>query len=99
MDRTFVVAIQLNLFWDTLLFYENAHANGINRLQFLRRRNLPHSYGGCHNYPLEIKELIRYPALTLFLLACNRKRQINHIAVRTVMPLTQLGDKSNEPSS
>ena len=99
MDRTFVVAIQLNLFWDTLLFYENAHANGINGLQFLRRRNLPHSYGGCHNYPLEIKELIRYPALTLFLLACNRKRQINHNALRTVMPLTQLLDKSNETTS
>ena len=99
MDRTFVVAIQLNLFWDTLLFYENAHANGINRLQFLRRRNLPHSYGGCHNYPLEIKELILYPALTLFLPACNRKRQINHIALRTVVPLTSLRDKSNEPSS
>ena len=63
MDRTFVVAIQLNLFWDTLLFYENAHANGINRLRFLRRRNLPHPYGGCHNYPLEIKELIRIERL------------------------------------
>ena len=45
MNRTFVVAIQLNLFWDTLLFYENACANAINSLQFLRRRNLPHSCG------------------------------------------------------
>ena len=56
MQRTFVVAIQLNLFWDTLLFYENACANAINSLQFFRRRNLPHSYR-CHSYPLEIKEL------------------------------------------
>ena len=66
MNRTFVVAIQLNLFWDTLLFYENACANTINSLQFFRRRNLPHSCGRCHSYPLEIKELTLYLALTLF---------------------------------
>ena len=36
MNRTFVVTIQLNLFWDTLLFYENACANAINSLQFFR---------------------------------------------------------------
>jgi hypothetical protein len=75
VKRTFVVAIQLNLFWDTLLFYENACANAINRLQFFRRRNLPHSYRVCHSYSFEIKELILYPALTEFPLPCNRNNR------------------------
>jgi hypothetical protein len=32
MKRAFLVVIQLNLWWDTLLFYEDACANGINFL-------------------------------------------------------------------